>query len=68
MHRMKKNAMSLTIIAVISIVTVTILCFGAISKANTDYMIQVSSPQDVNFSKTESLKSMKTIKTKSYSI
>ena len=58
MHRMKKNAMSLTIIAVIS-VTVTILCFGAISKANTDYMIQVSSPQDVNFSKTESLKSMK---------
>ena len=68
MHRMKKNAMSLTIIAVISFVTVTILCFGAISKANTDYMIQVSSPQDVNFSKTESLKSMKTIKTKSYSI
>ena len=55
MHRMKKNAMSLTII----FVTVTILCFGAISKANTDYMIQVSSPQDVNFSKTESLKSMK---------
>ncbi len=54
MHRMKKNAMSLTIIAVISAVTVTILCFGAISKANTDYMIQVSSPQDVNFSKTES--------------
>ena len=51
---MKKNAMSLTIIAVISAVTVTILCFGAISKANTDYMIQVSSPQDVNFSKTES--------------
>ena len=59
MHRMKKNAMSLTIIAVISAVTVTILCFGAISKANTDYMIQVSSPQDVNFSKTNQLKSMK---------
>ncbi|MBF2757982.1 FtsX-like permease family protein [Staphylococcus sp. GDY8P57P] len=54
MHRMKKNAMSLTIIAIISAITVTILCFGAISKANTDYMIQTSSPQDINFTKSQS--------------
>lgn len=48
---MKKNAMSLTIITVISAVTVTILCFGAISKANADFNIQSSSPQDINFTK-----------------
>lgn len=51
MYRMKKNAMSLTIITVISAVTVTILCFGAISKANADFNIQSSSPQDINFTK-----------------
>ena len=33
---MKKNAMSLTIIAIISAVTVTVLCFAALSKSNTD--------------------------------
>lgn len=32
MYRMKKNAMSLTIIAIISAVTVTVLCFAALSK------------------------------------
>ena len=48
---MKKNAMSLTIITVISAVTVTILCFGAISKANADFNIQSLSPQDINFTK-----------------
>src|SRR5699024_5798413 len=36
MHRMKKNALSLTIIATISAVTVTVLCFGAISKSTID--------------------------------
>lgn len=51
MYRMKKNAMSLTIITVISAVTVTILCFGAISKANSDFTVQSSSPQDINFTK-----------------
>ncbi|WEN69360.1 ABC transporter permease [Staphylococcus sp. NRL 16/872] len=54
MHRMKKNAMSLTIIATISAVTVSVLCFGAISKANTDFNIQASTPQDINFSKEQS--------------
>ena len=36
LYRMKKNAMSLTIIAIISAVTVTVLCFAALSKSNTD--------------------------------
>lgn len=54
MHRMKKNAMSLTVIAVISAVTVTILCFGAISKSNTDFSLQASTPQDINFTKEKS--------------
>lgn len=51
MHRMKKNAMSLTVIAIISALTVTILCFAAITKANSDYTIESSSPQDFNFTK-----------------
>lgn len=54
MHRMKKNALSLTIIAIISAVTVTILCFGVISKSNTDYALKATSPQDINFSKASS--------------
>ncbi|MBF7021172.1 FtsX-like permease family protein [Staphylococcus kloosii] len=49
MHRMKKNALSLTIIATISAVTVTILCFGAISKAQLGNQIASSSPQDFTF-------------------
>ena len=51
MHRMKKNAMSLTVIAIISAITVTILCFAAITKANSDYNIESSTPQDFDFSK-----------------
>ncbi|WP_436862526.1 FtsX-like permease family protein [Staphylococcus caeli] len=51
MHRMKKNALSLTIIATISAVTVTVLCFGAISKAKIDDNLKLTSPQDFNFSK-----------------
>ncbi|WP_436854361.1 FtsX-like permease family protein [Staphylococcus caeli] len=51
MHRMKKNALSLTIIATISAVTVTVLCFGAISKATIDDNVNLTSPQDFNFSK-----------------
>ncbi|WP_331245968.1 ABC transporter permease [Staphylococcus capitis] len=51
MHRMKKNAMSLTVIAIISALTVTILCFTAITKANSDYNIESSTPQDFDFSK-----------------
>lgn len=51
MHRMKKNALSLTIIATISAVTVTVLCFGAISKSTIDDTVKQSSPQDFNFQK-----------------
>lgn len=36
MHRMKKNAMSLTVIAIISAFTVSILCFAAITQSNTN--------------------------------
>lgn len=49
MHRMKKNALSLTIIATISAVTVTVLCFGAISKSTIDNDVALISPQDFNF-------------------
>ena len=48
MHKMKKNALSLTIIATLSAVTVTVLCFGAISKSSVDDNIYESSPQDFN--------------------
>lgn len=50
MHRMKKNAMSLTIIAVISAITVTILCFAAITQSQTNYTMESMTPQDFNIS------------------
>ena len=59
MHRMKKNAMSLTVIAVISAVTVTVLCFGVVSKANADYSIQSMAPQDINFAQKSSAEKLK---------
>ncbi|MCU5746948.1 ABC transporter permease [Staphylococcus sp. SQ8-PEA] len=52
MHRMKKNAMSLTVIAVISAITVSTLCFAVITYSSTDSYIQSSSPQDFNIEKT----------------
>ncbi|MDR5649265.1 ABC transporter permease [Staphylococcus nepalensis] len=55
MHRMKKNALSLTIIATISAVTVTVLCFGAISKSTIDENVALTAPHDLNF--TDSKKS-----------
>ncbi|WP_436962910.1 FtsX-like permease family protein [Staphylococcus succinus] len=51
MHKMKKNALSLTIIAIISAVTVTVLCFGAVSRSMIDDTVNQSSPQDFNFIK-----------------
>src|SRR5699024_11857569 len=47
MHRMKKNALSLTIIATISAVTVTVLCFGAISKSTIDENVALTAPHDL---------------------
>jgi len=51
MYRMKKSAISLTVIAVISAFTVSILCFAAITQANADYSLVSTSPQDFNISK-----------------
>lgn len=51
MHKMKKNALSLTIIAIISAVTVTVLCFGAVSRSMIDDTVNQTSPQDFNFIK-----------------
>ncbi|MCY1567335.1 FtsX-like permease family protein [Staphylococcus pettenkoferi] len=51
MHRMKKNSLSLTIIAVISAFTVAILCFAVITKSQTDYNMQTMAPQDFNIEK-----------------
>ncbi|HDW2788177.1 TPA: peptide resistance ABC transporter permease subunit VraE [Staphylococcus aureus] len=48
MYRMKKNAMSLTIIAIISAVTVTVLCFAALSKSNTDQTLTSMAPNEFN--------------------
>jgi len=50
MHRMKKNAMSLTVIAIISAFTVSILCFAAITQSNTNTTLEMTSPDDFNIS------------------
>ena len=50
MHRMKKNAMSLTIIAVISAVTVSVLCFATITQENSNNTFKSIAPQDFNLS------------------
>ncbi|MCE5148781.1 ABC transporter permease [Staphylococcus simulans] len=47
MHRMKKNALSLTIIAVISAITVTVLCFSAIQMKMEKVQLNTFSPYDV---------------------
>src|SRR5699024_475571 len=56
MHRMKKNALSLTIIAVISAITVTVLCFGAISKSTMDENTELMAPHDLNFTDSKQAK------------
>ncbi|HEE6721093.1 TPA: ABC transporter permease [Staphylococcus argenteus] len=47
MYRIKKNAFSLTVMAIISAITVSVLCFAAISRASLDSEIKYSSPHDV---------------------
>lgn len=56
MHRMKKNAVSLTIIAVISAITVTVLCFSAITLKSTNEQILLTSPYDATFNHQDNLK------------
>ncbi|MDC6327310.1 FtsX-like permease family protein [Staphylococcus auricularis] len=46
MHRMKKNAMSLTVIAIISAITVTVLCSATIVKVSTAKQIEAAAPED----------------------
>ena len=50
MHRMKKNAFSLTVIAIISAITVTVLCFAAISNASNRATVDLISPSDITLS------------------
>ncbi|WP_412519450.1 FtsX-like permease family protein [Staphylococcus simulans] len=47
MYRMKKNALSLTIIAVISAITVTVLCFAAIQMKLAKEQLNLFAPYDV---------------------
>lgn len=60
MYRMKKNAMSLTIIAIISAVTVTVLCFAALSKSNTDQTLTSMAPNEFNVVATQDAKQFET--------
>ncbi|MBO1198225.1 FtsX-like permease family protein [Staphylococcus simiae] len=50
MYRMKKNAMSLTIIATISAVTMSVLCFATLSQANAKQTMASYAPNDFNTS------------------
>lgn len=47
MYRIKKNAFSLTVMAIISAITVSVLCFAAISRASLASELQYNSPHDV---------------------
>ena len=66
MHRMKKNAMSLTIIAVISAVTVSVLCFATITQENSNNTFKSIAPQDFNLTTEKQAQLFKTIGEKSY--
>ncbi|MBO1198838.1 ABC transporter permease [Staphylococcus simiae] len=47
MYRIKKNAFSLTVMAIISAITVSVLCFAAISRASLASELLYNSPHDV---------------------
>lgn len=47
MYRIKKNAFSLTVMAIISAITVSVLCFAAISRASLSSEIKYTAPHDV---------------------
>lgn len=50
MYRMKKNAMSLTVISIASAFTVTMLCFASITNSTASYELESTSPDDFNIS------------------
>ncbi|ARJ51208.1 FtsX-like permease family protein [Staphylococcus lutrae] len=49
MHRMKKNAFSLTIIGVISAITISLLSFAMIGKANIENNVSAMSPYEFTY-------------------
>ncbi|AYG55035.1 FtsX-like permease family protein [Staphylococcus pseudintermedius] len=49
MHRMKKNAFSLTVIGIISAITVTLLSFATISKANIENNVNGLAPHEFTY-------------------
>ncbi|APR61748.1 ABC transporter permease [Staphylococcus condimenti] len=61
MHRMKKNALSLTIIAVISAITVTVLCFSAITLKSENDQINSTAPYDATIQKQQKAEQYRTL-------
>ncbi|EGQ3646991.1 ABC transporter permease [Staphylococcus pseudintermedius] len=49
MHRMKKNAFSLTVIGIISAITITLLSFATISKANIENNVNSLAPHEFTY-------------------
>lgn len=49
MHRMKKNAFSLTVIGIISAITITLLSFATISKANIENNVNGQAPHEFTY-------------------
>lgn len=49
MHRMKKNAFSLTVIGIISAITITLLSFATISKANIENNLNGQTPHEFTY-------------------
>ncbi|MCE5577720.1 ABC transporter permease [Staphylococcus pseudintermedius] len=49
MHRMKKNAFSLTVIGIVSAITITLLSFATISKANIENNVNGLAPHEFTY-------------------
>ncbi|HHU6750408.1 TPA: FtsX-like permease family protein [Staphylococcus pseudintermedius] len=49
MHRMKKNAFSLTVIGIISAITITLLSFATITKANIENNVNGLAPHEFTY-------------------
>ncbi|KIX90675.1 bacitracin ABC transporter permease [Staphylococcus microti] len=49
MHRMKKNAFSLTLIGIISAITITILSFAALGQSSVQKNVNLSSPYEYTY-------------------
>ena len=51
-YRVRKNAFSLTVMAIISSITVTVLCIAAISRSSLTNEVLLASPYDVTTNQT----------------